>query len=264
MIFRKGVNSLSPSSLSAPSETAISRTSWAGKKFLTTMYKDTNRPWNGLLTTKGLHVPVEGICSLLCCRGFQRGTLWHTTLRSKVWCVIRSVSVAASNAVVAGEGKGVWSGRKAGGNLRREHRKWQSDFSSGQGVYGTPVYCPFSEHRANLELLTKSAFKNMPSPKVSKYHKYNKNHWTFRAVKSCLFFETGLCQHAQFGPMFWKVSRGVLPLELPPLAVWQRFPCERIWEPLCLVWASAYVNGLLRHILCRFALSAILHLWAEI
>ena len=33
----------------------------------------------------------------------------------------------------------------------------------------------------------------------------------------------------------------------PPLAVWQRFPCERTWEPCGLVWA--YVNGLLRHML---------------
>lgn len=39
--------------------------------------------------------------------GFQRGTLWHTTLRSKVVCVIRSVGVAASNAVVAGTSNGI-------------------------------------------------------------------------------------------------------------------------------------------------------------
>ncbi len=31
------------------------------------------------------------------------------------------------------------------------------------------------------------------------------------------------------------------PLELSPLAMWQRFPCEKTWEPCGLVWASAYV-----------------------
>ena len=51
----------------------------------------------------------------------------------------------------------------------------------------------------------------------------------------------------------WPESRKVFqrrsPSELPPLAVWQRFPCKRTWEPCGLVWASTYVNGLLRHTL---------------
>ena len=54
------------------------------------------------------------------------------------------------NAVAAGEGKGIWSGRKTGLCLGLGSRKQRTGFSSRQGVYESPRPQPMGQNLPNL------------------------------------------------------------------------------------------------------------------